>query len=184
MRNYLTIAEISEQVGIPNSTCRRYLTSFETFFIVKGGSRLKKYEQQAVDVLKRIKQLYEDGQDTNEIHSVLVNEFPLVINGDEQQEGTNKQQTAVSTLATSEDITEIKTALEQQRQFSEQQQEFNKMLLQKLNEQNEYIKESLERRDQQLLESIRQLQEQKQQAQLEVATSQHKRGFFSRLFNK
>lgn len=178
MSKYLTIAEIAEQADIPNSTCRRYLASFEAFFLVKGGSRLKKYEAGAVDILKRIKDLYENGMDTNEIHNVLINEFPLVVNGDEQQE-SNEQASTVPTLATSEDISEIKQALEQQKQF-------NEMLLKKLDEQNEYIKQSLERRDKQLLESIRAIQEQKQ-AQIETAISQQKqekKSFFARLFGK
>src|SRR4051794_14265701 len=98
MSKYLPIAEIAELADIPNSTCRRYLAAFESFFMVKGGSRLKKYEIGSVDILKRIKQLYDEGQDTNEIHSVLVNEFPLVINSDKQQE--SHEQATASTLAT------------------------------------------------------------------------------------
>lgn len=173
VREFLTIAELAERADIPNSTCRRYLGTFEVFFLVKGGNRVKKYESQAVDILKRIKQLYDEGQDTNEIHNVLKKDFPLVINGDEQQE-EDEETSMVSTLATSEDIVEIKRILEQQTQF-------NQMLLQKLEEQNNYIKESLERRDRQLLEALRE----SQQARIEAAPAEQKKpGFFARLFGK
>lgn len=172
MSNYLTIAELAEQADIPNSTCRRYLSTFEAFFLVKGGSRLKKYEQRAVDILKRIKHLYDDGLESNEIHSVLVGEFPLVIDGDEQRE--SDESPVVSALATSEDVKEIKQALEDQKVFNQQ-------LLEQIKQQQEYIKQSLDRRDQELLKAIRE----SQQAQLEVAASEKeepKKGFFARWF--
>lgn len=172
MSKYLSIAEIAELADIPNSTCRRYLASFESFFLVKGGSRLKKYEISSVDILKRIKQLYDEGMDTTEIHSVLVNEFPLVIDNEKQEQ--KEKATTTPGLATSEDIAEIKKALEQQQQF-------NEMLVKKLDEQNTYIKDSLDRRDKELIKSIREIQEAKQ---LTAASEEkpEKKGFFKRLF--
>lgn len=178
MSEYLPIAEIAELADIPNSTCRRYLADFEAFFIVKGGSRVKRYEVAAVDVLKRIKQLYDDGMGTTEIHNVLVNEFPLVIDG--EKERTEEAAAHVPGLATSEDIAEIKQALEQQKQFNEQ-------LVKKLDEQNQYIKESLERRDRQLMESLRATLEERKQAALQEAAAEEERkakGFWARLFGK
>lgn len=179
MSKYLPIAELAELADIPNSTCRRYLADFEAFFIVKGGSRVKRYEAAAVDILKRIKQLYDDGMGTTEIHNVLANEFPLVIDSEKEQ----KEEAAaahVPGLATSEDIAEIKQALEQQKQFNEQ-------LVKKLDEQNHYIKESLERRDRQLMESLRATLEERKQAALQAAAAEEERkakGFWSRLFGK
>ncbi|MCQ6275427.1 MerR family transcriptional regulator [Bacillus sp. V3B] len=202
MTKYLTIAEIAEQADIPNSSCRRYLASFESFFVVKGGSRLKKYEQQAVDVLKRIKDLYDNGMDTHEIHSVLANEFPLVISGDKQE--VSNEQAGVSTLATSEDINEIKKALDEQ-------QNFNKLLLEKLEQQNLYYEQKFEelKQDRELIGSLRDSMQQRQlesserenktseqfeninqhlveiqQTIKETAVSEQKKGFFQRLFNK
>jgi DNA-binding transcriptional MerR regulator len=174
---YLSIAEIAELADIPNSSCRRYLADFEVFFMVKGGSRVKKYEAAAVDILKRIKQLYDDGMGTTEIHSVLVNEFPLVVDS-EKQERKEEAAAHVPGLATSEDIAEIKQALEQQKQF-------NEMLVKKLDEQNAYIKKSIERRDQQLMESLRAtLEERKAIAMQEAAATaeQKKKGFWAKLF--
>jgi DNA-dependent RNA polymerase auxiliary subunit epsilon len=164
MSKYLTIAELAEQADIPNSTCRRYLTSFESFFLVKGGSRLKKYEASAVDVLKRIKQLYEEGQDTNEIHNSLVNDFPLVVNGDEQEK--NEQAATVPGLATSEDIAEIKKALDEQKQF-------NQTLLEKLEEQHLYYEKKFEelKHDREFVSSLKNSMEQRK---IESAEHQNK----------
>ena len=200
---YITISEIAEQTDIPNSTCRRYLASFESFFLVKGGSRLKKYEEHAIDVLKRIKDLYENGMDTQEIHNVLANEFPVVINGDEE-EAKKSEQAPVPLLATGEDIQEIKKALDEQ-------QNFNKLLLEKLEQQHVYYEQRFEelKQDRELIGSLRESMKQRQLESTEIkskadeqftsinqhlveiqqtikesAASNEKKGFFQWLFNK
>ena len=53
---------------------------------------------------------------------------------------------------------------------NKEQSEFNKLLVEKLDQQERYIRESLERRDQALLESIRALQDEKK-ALVEVAAA-------------
>lgn len=172
MSEYLTISELEEKTGIPNSTCRRYLSTFEAFFLTKGGNRLKKYEERAVDVLLRIKQLYEDGGSKDEIHKALLNDFPLVVSGD-KEDGEEQQTSIVPTLATGEDIESIKIALQQQEKFNEE-------LLKRLDQQAEYIKKSLESRDQALLTAIRE----SQQAKIEATPTKEEKGFFSRLFKR
>lgn len=159
VNKYLPIAEIAEQADIANSTCRRYLTTFESFFLVRGGSRLKRYEANSVDILKRIKQLYDEGQDTNEIHNVLVNEFPMVIDGDKQPESNEH----VSGLATAEDITEIKQALDEQKQFNQQ-------LLEHIKHQHLYYEQKFEelKYDRDFVHSLRSSMEQRR-----IESSEH-----------
>lgn len=165
MSNYLTITEIAEQTDIPNSTCRRYLASFEPFFSVKGGSRLKKYESDAVNVLMRIKKLYDEGLETHEIFDVLKNEFPLVVNSEEQQETSEKTPT-VPTLATSQDIEEIKEALEEQKQF-------NHVLLKEMKQQHLYYEKKFDelKYDREFVHSLR---ESMQQRKLESVENENK----------
>jgi hypothetical protein len=165
MNKYWTITEIAEQADIPRSTCSRYLASFDAFFVIKGGSRLKKYESSAVTVLKRIKQLYDEGLETHEIFDTLKNEFPIVVNSEQQRE-SNKQTPAVPTLATSEDLEEIITALEEQKQF-------NQVLLQKMNEQHLYFEKKFEelKYDRELIGSLR---ESMQQRKIEASEMENK----------
>lgn len=165
MNKYLTIAELAELTDIPNSTCRRYLTAFEAFFVVKGGSRLKKYESSAVNVLKRIKYLYEEGLESHEIFDTLKGEFPLVVNGEEQRE-INEESPTVPGLATSEDIAEIKKALDEQKQF-------NQALLQEMKQQHLYYEKKFDelKRDRELVSSLRQSMEQRK---LESAEHENK----------
>lgn len=165
---YLTIAEIEKITGISNSNIRRYIANFDSFFIAKGGSRIKKYEMESVEILKRIKSLYDEGMDTQEIHNILVKEFPLVVNGEEQEK--HGQAPTVPTLATHGDIVKIGEDVAELKEMYKQQQLFNELLLKKLNERDEYIKESLERRDRELMKSIRELQQRK----IEAAAAQEK----------
>jgi DNA-binding transcriptional MerR regulator len=188
VKEYLTIAELAKQVDIPNSTCRRYLASFEAFFVVKGGNRLKKYESHAVDVLTRIKNLYDEGLESSEIYNVLMNEFSLVIDGDEQRE-TNEMST-VLTLATVEDVEEIK-------ELFKQQMDFNWLLMEELKKQGTHITKLFEiiEQDKKLLESNRETLDSiingSNEAEKEVATAEQQvtqtqqeakqKGFFARL---
>ncbi len=183
MREYLTIAEIAKQADIPNSTCRRYLSTFNEFFVAKGGNRLKKYEQGAVEILIRIKNLYEEGLESNQIHNVLINEFSLVVDGDEQRE--TSEMPTVPALATNEDILELK-------ELFKQQQEFNKLLLEEYKKQGEQITQLFEiisqdkKQLEQNKEQLEQIINDSKQAEIEVATTEQeeKKGFFARLFGK
>lgn len=61
------------------------------------------------------------------------------------------------------------------------QEEFNQALIQRLDQQQQYIAESLNKRDKNLLEALNE----SKQARIEAAAAaQQKKGFFSRLFSK
>lgn len=187
VKEWLTIKELSEKTGIPDPTIRRYIDKFGDFFTYKGGARSKRYEDVAVKILLRIKGLYGDGYETDGIDDILRREFAVTISDDNVTKDDND--IATPTLATGEDILEIKKALEEQREFNRQQQEFNKALIEKLNHQEAYIRESLQKRDKQFMEHIRDMQEERK-AFLETAASveemkaERKPSFFERLFGK
>lgn len=176
MREFLNINELAQKTNIADTTIRRYIQKFPDFFTYKGGSRSRRYEDTAINVLVRIKNLYDGGYETELVDSKLREEFAVIVNGDRVGETTEKA--ATPTLATGEDIVEIKLALVEQM-------EFNKLLLERLEQQQRYIDSRLEDRDRKLLESIRNLQEEKQ-ARLETAAQKENErpGFFSRLFGK
>lgn len=175
MKEWLSINQLAEQTLIPDTTIRRYIVKFPDYFQHKGGSRSKRYEDTAIKVLIRIKSLYDEGLETEQVDGFLKSEFPLVIDGDKVEDKT-LEKAQLPMLATAEDMTEIKEALNEQMKF-------NKLLLEKLSVQERYIKESLEKRDQLLIESIRAVQEEKK-AILETASEKENRlSFFQRLFN-
>lgn len=144
MQEWLTINELSDKTGIADSTIRRYVAKFSDFFVVKGGARSKRYEETATKILIRIKELYEKGLETEQVYKNLEKDFPLVLNGDAPEEQT----TLLPALATSDDISEIKEMLKAQ-------QEFSNRLLDRLSKQEEYIKDSIDRRDRELMQALK-----------------------------
>lgn len=67
-------------------------------------------------------------------------------------------------------------------EYKKQQEEFNKKLLERLDQQHEYIESKLSRRDEQLMSALRESQETKQ---LLLATKEEekKKSFWAKLFN-
>lgn len=110
MNEFVSIADLADLADIPNSTCRRYLTTFEPFFVSKGGNRLKKYEVTAVAILKRIKAFYDDGMDTNEIFDTLTREFPI-IHEISDEEGKELGPSNYPALATTEDLLDFRNEI-------------------------------------------------------------------------
>ena len=179
MKEWLNIQELAEQTLIPDTSCRRYISKFSTYFVAKGGARSKRYEDSGVKVLIRIKQLYDNGLESEEVDRVLRQEFAVVMDGDKEQEESAK--TVTPTLATVEDIAAIMDALKQQ-------QDFNKLLIEKMAEQDRYIRNSMEKRDALLMESLRTIQDEKMAIMESAASDEEKEdrkpSFFSRLFGK
>jgi len=179
VKEWFSINELAARTNIPDTTVRRYIGKFSDFFLAKGGTRSKKYEDSAVKILIRIKDLYDSGFETEAIESTLRTEFStVVVVGEDGETVEEKPSAPMHTLATADDINEIKAALKRQ-------EEFNKLLFEKLNQQDTYIKESLQKRDQMLMDSLRSVQEEKK-VLLEAAASREsqKSSFFSKLFGK
>ena len=157
MKKWMTITEIAKETGIPDSTCRRYLTQFSDFFVLKGGSRQKKYEDKAVPVLLRIQQLFSEGLIKEEIEKTLSTEFPLVVEIDEEKERVSSPQ--VPTLPTAEYIEQMVGQIVEKRVKEE-----NTRVM-------KYLDERLNKHDELLLQTIRAIQESKK----ELAATQQKK---------
>jgi DNA-binding transcriptional MerR regulator len=170
VKEWLTVTELAEKTNIPDTTVRRYIGKFPDFFTYKGGSRSRRYEGISIKILVRIKNLFDSGFETEQVDAMLRNEFPMVVSGDDKQQ---EKESNTPALATGEDIAEIKDALKQQ-------QEFNKLLLERLENRD---KEYYNKFDQ----ILRMIQEEKQE-RLEIAATQEqeqqKKGFFAKLFGK
>ena len=174
VKKYLTIMELEEQTNIPGTTIRRYIQKFPDFFVAMGGNRGKRYDEMAIKVLARIKNLFDNGYETDGVDSIIRNEFPIVVDSDKDEK--DKENNKLN-LATAEDIAEIKEALKEQQQF-------NKVLLEKLDHQEKYIKESIEKRDQILMESLRNMQEGKQKELAATTEETPKKSWWNRFFSK
>lgn len=142
MEKMLTVSELSKITEIPESTVRRYLTRFEAYFPFDSRGKGKKYRPDSIEVLKQIAVLYSEGYQANEIEPMLANRFPFTIN-DSMDTTTQPQHKSIEL---------------QFEEFKEQQDEFNKQLLEKLEHQQNFIKKLLEDQNQSFLQNTQEIQ--------------------------
>lgn len=101
-----------------------------------------------------------------------------------QQEDKTITDTEGLTETTPNDDTNSVMTQEQMQEFMNNQQQFNKELLERLDKQQEYIDKRLERRDQELMQGIREMQEEKKQLAATKEKEEEKKGLFSKLFKR
>ena len=174
VEEWYTVGELAEKTGIAEPTIRRYITKFHPYFISKGGNRAKKYDPTAIPILVRIKTLYDAGYETAGLADVIRHEFPVIISDNKRGETEGSQ--SAPALATTEDVAELKRVLTEVNQKLARQEDFNALLIQKLEDQNRFIKESLENRTPLFLEKVADEEEGAKPAK------ESKKGFWSRFF--
>lgn len=176
---WLSVTEISEKMGIPVETIRRYIRSHGVHMKVKKIHKRYVVHNESMTVFQQIRELYSDGKNVEEVEQTLsIRGIPMTVT----VQVDNDESMTVNVV---DELLELKRMLQEQKNFNNEQVNFNNQLLERLDKQQTYIKESLEKRDQLLLESIRSVQEEKK-ALLEIAAakeSEKKKGFFSRLFS-
>lgn len=123
---------------------RRYLNNSSEYFRAEKIGRGMKCHHDSVSVLERIYALYNDGYETHEIKTFLDKEFAITITDHEEKETT-----------TQPPVIRLEREFEE---FKQQQQELNNQLLKQLHEQQNYIKNSIESHDQELMQVLNDIQ--------------------------
>ncbi|AKP78409.1 hypothetical protein AS52_03448 [Priestia megaterium Q3] len=180
MTKWLSVKELSEETSIPTSTIRRYIDKFEDFFIQKEDHRPKQYEAAAATVLLKIKQLYDEGCQAEEINEALQKEFSLT---------TSEDQAAVS-LDEDKEGTENTAEAAEQPEADDQQPTPPEQPVQPPPQQEPDTKQILQEKDKQLIQSLRKsLREQQAISELVEASKESsvvgkKRSILKRLFQR
>ncbi|MGB8461221.1 MAG: MerR family transcriptional regulator [Priestia megaterium] len=182
MTKWLSVKELSEETSIPTSTIRRYIDKFQYFFIQKEDHRPKQYEAAAATVLLKIKQLYDEGCQAEEINEALQKEFSLT---------TSEDQAAVS-LEEAEDKEDTENTAEaaDQPEADDQQPTPPEQPVQPSPQQEPDTKQVLQEKDKQLIQSLRKsLREQQAISELVEASKESsvvgkKRSILKRLFQR
>lgn len=182
MTKWLSVKELSEETNIPTSTIRRYIDKFQYFFIQKEDHRPKQYEAAAATVLLKIKQLYDEGCQAEEINEALQKEFSLT---------TSEDQAAVS-LEEAEDKEDTENTAEaaDQPEADDQQPTPPEQPVQPSPQQEPDTKQILQEKDKQLIQSLRKsLREQQAISELVEASKESsvvgkKRSILKRLFQR
>lgn len=88
--NFLTISEMSEKIGVPENSVRRYARLFSEFLPKKVLGRVKKYAPDSMEVIFEISELYKKGYDTESIFDQLRSKrnriFEIEPNGGSQKQ--------------------------------------------------------------------------------------------------
>lgn len=132
MVDWLSVAQLSKTLNIPETTTRRYLNNFEEYFRSEQIGRGRKFHPGSIEILQRIALLYGDDYETADIKRILADEYPFTV------EDSNRD------TATHPPAYDISGKLDV---FQEQQEEFNKQLLRLLQEQQNYIRELVATRE-------------------------------------
>ena len=176
MTKWLSVKELSEETSIPTSTIRRYIDKVQYFFIQKEDHRPKQYEAAAATVLLKIKQLYDEGCQAEEINEALQKEFSLTTSEDQAAVSLEEAEDKENTENTAEAADQQPTPPEQPVQPSPQQEPDTKQILQE--------------KDKQLIQSLRKsLREQQAISELVEASKESsvvgkKRSILKRLFQR
>ncbi|HLR73524.1 MAG TPA: MerR family transcriptional regulator [Pseudogracilibacillus sp.] len=133
MEEWLSVAQLSKTLGIPETTARRYLNNFVEYFRWEQVGRGKKYHPTSLEILQRIAVLYDTDRETKEIKKILADEYAFVVEDENKKGSTNQPPTY-----------DVPGQLEE---FQQKQEAFNKQLIEQLHEQQEYIKKLLKRQE-------------------------------------
>ncbi|WP_332699346.1 hypothetical protein [Halalkalibacter lacteus] len=177
--------QVAEHLGIADSTLRKWCILLEKngYVFTKGANDSRAFTEHDIMALKQFQELSKDRKVTKERAAVVVVEkFKKNIGND----GTPP----VPVDKSREEMRYILEELERLKKSEEEQRQFNEELVQRLDRQEKYIEESLEKRDKALMASFREKQKetQKQLAatkeEKEAQEAAQKKGFWARVFGK
>ncbi|MFB8427028.1 MerR family transcriptional regulator [Priestia megaterium] len=184
MSKWYTINELEEKTSIPHQTIRRYIDRHSQHFNIKRKYKSYLLSEDAVEVIHQIRTLYGKGMNAEQVDEEL-NTSGLPI-----EYVINDEKSMITMGSAFENMQESLQALHEKH---EKQEEFNRQLIDSLQKQEKYIQNSIDRRDKQLTESIREQQDIKKmlleikESQKEIAAAsqkENKKGWLQRLFSK
>lgn len=196
--------EVQKSLGIPRSSLTKYCLSLESkgYHFIKDKNNSRRFTTDDILLLRRMKDLIQEKGMTmetaaNVVLSMLPDNTRTRVILDENKEEINntpmvpeqaqEQENKVMTLF-KERLSKL-DKLDELEKHMEAQMEFNRLLLARLDQQDDYIKkleryieDSLNKRDIALTEQLRISMKEQQQAMIEAAAT--KKGWLSKIFGK
>lgn len=172
----LTVKEVANIIEETPNVVRNWMKELKDFIpLKKNDSGYNVFDEEALERMKLIKQLHRDQN-----YSIKQITHYFVTDGASYKPIPKKG--AEELLA--EELNEMKGLMKDLLHQNRLQEEFNKKLVEKLDNQQRFIEESLKRRDEQLLSNIRDMQESARLIAASKEQEEEKKGFFARLFKK
>lgn len=79
METWPTLPQLARELGVADSTARRWTAAFPDLFPLRGRGAARRVHPQSREVLKRIQALYGAGFETKQITELLHREFPITV---------------------------------------------------------------------------------------------------------
>lgn len=162
---YFTVAEIEKETKIPHQTIRRYMKIHGHYLVMKKSHKSFLIHQNSINTLNRIRSLYSEGKNSKEVDDFLSNNGFALHLDNENIHGPNHEHVKNDVP---DMLLELKQGMVILHEKMNEQENFNRLLLEKVIEQNEkiefqqkYIDERLIKRDEVLLSSLREVMDQK-----------------------
>lgn len=183
-----TPKEISLTLDIGDSTLRKWCIALENqgYQFIRNDQNKRVFVDANIVVLRHFKELVQN-------HSMQLNNAAMLVI-DRFGKGTFSQGTDIVPTENTRDlersneevISKLTNYIEQQEERFEKQEQFNRTLLERLDQQQQYIEERLNKRDETLVQSLREVQETRKliAAAEEKREEENKKGFLQRLFGK
>jgi DNA-binding transcriptional MerR regulator len=176
---FLTIAEVAKETDIPAETVRRYVRRHGHHLKMKKNGKAYNISRASIEVIEKIRALYDAGKDAEAVDDAL-SAAGITVTVDVDESGNH------SAVDVGKVLQDMASDMKELKHGYEQQVKFNQALMQKLDDQQAYIDNSLKERDARLMEALRHGQE---AAALSADTQKkddEKQGgnWFSKLFKK
>lgn len=197
MSDLLKKKDVTEAVGAAKTTVHDWIKEFAPFIPTVKNGQTTYYKPEAVDVLREIKKLREQGFDKTQIAMELPGRG-FAVNAEEIElqsvqevksqvdQSTNRDalMTVMQSMAVAmERMTELEREVQETKEQNKEIQKRNEELANQVEKQEKYIEEQVGRRDKRFMEVMREIQEAKEQVAA-VTEEQKNKSFFSRLFGK
>lgn len=182
-----SLADIARILGKPRTTLQAWRDQFKPYLPTVPGTkgRTLRYEQEALEIFKLIANM-KDSQEPPEVIGNMLKQNVDYIVVEEVEENDNELTKPIIQIMY-EGMKEISVHLQEQKasnikllQRVDNLEQTNQLLLNKIEDQQEIINKQVSKRDQQLLELIRGVQETKDL----IASSQQEKSWFTKLFKK
>ncbi|MCJ7983641.1 MerR family transcriptional regulator [Priestia sp. OVL9] len=144
---WLTVATIEKQTGIPNATVRRYIRNHGHHLNIRKKGKSYLIANESIEIMEQIRKLYDDGKTLEQVEETLINTgTPMTVTVIEEDERM--------TVNVGEALQTLDKRLDEQNTLIQS-------LVEQMNKQQAFIENKLMERDQRLIEAIRENQEAK-----------------------
>jgi DNA-binding transcriptional MerR regulator len=177
----IATSEVANLLDIKTSTVRKYVLILEAkgYIFLKNEKGHRLYTKSDVTYMREFKHIVDKGITLDEAAKLVAERFIK-----EDSERSKTTHSVFDKKEHSNDMSPLEGKINEILELLAQQERFNRELLQRLEDQQKYIDESLNIRDQRLLHSMKETLEERQRISIVEEREEKSKGIFAKLFGK